>query len=159
MNVHCKYDELVSVSRLKPHPKNRNKHPQDQIERLAKIISYQGIRAPIVVSRRSGFIVKGHGTLSALKSIGQKEVPVAYQDFEDADQEYLFLQSDNAIAAWSELDLGMINLDIPELGPFDIDLIGIKDFSVEPADKQFNEKEIDESIETEKECPSCGYRW
>lgn len=67
MEIRCLYDELVSVDALKPHPKNRNKHPTEQIERLAKIIAYQGVRAPIVVSKRSGYIVKGHGTLQAIK--------------------------------------------------------------------------------------------
>ncbi len=138
MQIHCKYDKLIDFKHLNPHPKNRNQHPKEQVERLAKILKYQGIRAPIVVSKRSGFIVKGHGTLMAIKECGEKEAPVVYQDFEDDDQEYTFVQSDNAIASWAELDLAGINLDIPELGPFDIDLLGIKDFVVEPADKEGN---------------------
>jgi hypothetical protein len=130
--IHCKYDALVSVKSLKPHPKNRNNHPADQITRLAKIIEYQGVRAPIVVSKLSGFIVKGHGTLLAEIEAGMKEVPVVYQDFENEDQEYLFLQSDNAIASWAELDFSGINFDLPDLGPIDINLLGIRDFNVDP---------------------------
>lgn len=141
MNIHCKYDELVKCSTLKPHPKNRNKHPDDQIERLAKILKYQGIRAPIVVSKRSGKITKGHGTLQAIKKNGWQEAPVVYQDFEDDDQEWLFVQSDNAIAMWAELDLKGINADLSELGPFDIDLIGIKDFEVEPLDRLLGDED------------------
>lgn len=135
MNIHCKYDELVDVKALKPHPKNRNKHPQDQVERLAKILNYQGLRAPIVVSRLSGKIVKGHGTLQAIKENGWESAPVVYQDFEDNDQEWLFLQSDNAIASWAELDVSGINSDLSELGPFDIDLTGLRNFSVDPNEK------------------------
>lgn len=141
MNIHCKYDELVDVKALRPHPKNRNKHPDDQIERLAKILKYQGIRAPIVVSKRSNKIVKGHGTLQAIKANQWDKAPVVYQDFEDDDQEWLFVQSDNAIASWAELDLKGINADLGELGPFDIDLIGIKDFVVEPAEKDLGDEE------------------
>jgi hypothetical protein len=135
MNVHCKYDSLIKCNSLKPHPKNRNKHPEDQIERLAKILEYQGVRAPIVVSKRSGNIVKGHGTLKAIKKNGWTEAPVVYQDFTDEDQEWLFLQSDNAIAMWAELDLKGINADLEDLGPFDIDLIGIKNFTENASDK------------------------
>lgn len=131
MNIHCKYDSLVEVSSLKPHPKNRNKHPQEQIERLAKILNYQGLRAPIVVSKLSGKIVKGHGTLEAIKLNKWEKAPVVYQEFEDKDQEWLFLQSDNAIASWAELDLSGVNTDLSELGPFDIDLIGLKNFTVD----------------------------
>lgn len=146
MNIHCKYDELVDVKALKPHPKNRNKHPEDQIERLAKILKYQGVRAPIVISNRSERIVKGHGTLQAIKKNEWDKAPVVYQDFEDDDQEWLFVQSDNAIASWAELDLKGINADIGELGPFDIDLIGIKDFVVEPAEKDLGDEEATPEI-------------
>lgn len=135
MIVHCKYDSLVKCHSLQPHPKNRNKHPNDQIERLSKILKYQGVRAPIVVSKRSNKIVKGHGTLQAIKKNGWDEAPVVYQEFEDDDQEWLFVQSDNAIASWAELDLQGINADLPELGPFDLDLIGIKNFHENASDK------------------------
>ena len=141
MNIHCKYDELMPVHKLKPHPKNRNKHPDDQIERLAKILKYQGIRAPIVVSNRSNRIVKGHGTLMAIKANQWDTAPIVYQDFDDDDQEWLFVQSDNAIANWAELDIKGINADLSELGPFDIDLLGIKDFTVTPEEKELGDEE------------------
>ncbi len=136
INVHCAYDELVKIKDLKPHPQNRNKHPEDQITRLAKIIEYQGIRSPIKVSKRSGFITAGHGRLEAFRRLKIKEAPVNYQDYDSDEQEYADIQSDNAIASWAELDLSGINSDIGELGPdFDLDLLGIKDFVLDPADK------------------------
>lgn len=36
--IQCLYDKLEPVSGLKAHPKNRNRHPDDQIERLSKIL-------------------------------------------------------------------------------------------------------------------------
>ena len=57
---------------------------------------------------------------------------MVYQDFESDEVEYAFIQSDNAIASWSELDLAGINVDLADLGPdFDIDLLGIKDFKLD----------------------------
>ncbi len=169
LKIHCKYDKLIPWRELKPHPKNRNKHPKEQIERLTKLIKYQGVRAPIVVSNLSGYIVKGHGTLDALKPICQEfnvvTVPVVYQDFEDAEQEYAFLQSDNAVASWAELDLAGINADIGELGPdFDIDLLGIEGFTVDVADK-YSETDIEVGERGEptdnsadvSQCPNCGH--
>jgi site-specific DNA-methyltransferase (adenine-specific) len=50
----------------------------------------------------------------------------------DADQEYAFLVSDNAIALWAELDLSSIHKDLPELGLGDLDLLGIRGFELEP---------------------------
>jgi DNA modification methylase len=134
--IRCSYQKLVPLSELKPHPKNRNKHPKEQIARLAQIIDYQGIRHPIKVSLLSGFITSGHGRLEAAHKLELKEFPVDFQEYESEEQEYADLQSDNAIALWSELDLSGINQDLGDLGPdFDLDMLGIKDFVLEPADK------------------------
>lgn len=154
MNIHCKHDELLDPKKLKPHPKNRNKHSSDQIERLGKLYEYHGIRHPIIVSNRSGYIVAGHGRREAAIKAKVKEMPVVYQDFDSEEAEYAFIQADNAIALWAELDLSGINADIADLGPdFDIDLLGIKDFTIDPADKEEQiEKEILFSFKIEVEC-------
>ena len=133
--IHCLYDELIDPKTLKYHPKNRNKHPKDQIERLAKILEYQGWRYPIKVSKLSGCVTSGHGRIAAAFLKKWTQVPVVFQEYENADQEYADVQSDNAIASWAELDLAGINLDVPDLGPdFDINMLGIKAFVIEPAD-------------------------
>lgn len=136
ISIHCKYDELVDPKTLKDHPKNRNKHSQDQIDRLAKLYTYHGVRHPIIVSKESGFIVAGHGRKAASLKAKLKRVPIVYQSFLSDDHEYAFIQADNAIAAWAELDLSGINADLPDLGPdFDIDLLGIKNFSLDFSEK------------------------
>src|SRR5271157_4239349 len=143
MEIKCLYDKIEFVDSLKEHPKNRNIHNTPQIERLARILDYQGWRYPIKVSKRSGLITSGHGRLAAAKLNKWDTVPVNYQDYESDEQEYADVQSDNAIASWAELDLSGINLDIGDLGPdFDIDLLGIKGFEIEVADK-FNSDEDD----------------
>lgn len=151
IEIHCQYSELVDISELKPHPKNRNNHSEAQIDRLCEIIKYQGVRHPIKVSNLSGFISSGHGRLLAAKKLGMKRVPVSYQDYTDEAQEYADLIADNAIASWSELDLSGINSDIGDLGPdFEIDLLGIKDFVLEPTEKldpQCDEDEVPEHVE------------
>jgi DNA modification methylase len=136
MKIRCLFDEMVAVKSLKPHPQNRNKHPAEQITRLAEILEYQGWRYPIKVSKLSGFITSGHGRLEAAKKAGLKEVPVNFQDYDTQEQEYADLTADNAIALWAEIDFAAINADLPDLGPdFNIDMLGLKDFILEPADK------------------------
>lgn len=138
--IHCAYQKLVQLGDLKPYPRNRNTHTPEQIERLAKLLKYQGIRAPIVCTDEL-VIAKGHGTLEAIKLNGWKKAPVVIQEFKDEDQLYAFVQSDNSIASWADLDLSGINADLPDLGPeFDLDLLGIKDFILEPADHDLDEK-------------------
>lgn len=140
----------VPIQDLKPHPKNPNTHRPQQIERLADLIKYQGWRLPIIVSKQSGFIVSGHGRLMAAQYLNLKDVPVSYQDFLDEDQEIAFLVSDNAIASWAELDLGLINSFLPTFDPdFKIDLLGLEDFVIEPADKlgMVDEDSVPEYVE------------
>lgn len=151
MKVHCLSDKLVHVNDLVPHPKNRNSHPDDQIKRLAQILAFQGWRYPVKVSKRSGFVTSGHGRIEAAKVNGWTQVPVNFQDYDSDEQEYADVQADNAIAAWSELDLSGINTDLGELGPdFDIDLLGLKEFELvigDTLEPQCDEDEVPEHVE------------
>ena len=129
LKIHCE-GKLTNISSLTRHSKNANVHPGDQVERLAKILLYQGFRSPIVVSNLSGSIVAGHGRLEAAIKNGWLKVPVVYQDFESEEQEIAHLHADNAIAFWAQLDFAAINNQIGDLGPdFDLDMLGINGFS------------------------------
>jgi len=139
MRVHCKYDRLVKVKDLKRHPQNPNKHPKDQIERLAKILKYQGWRYPVKVSNQSGLVTSGHGRMDAAILNKWDKVPVSFQDYDDNDQELADLTSDNSIAEWAVLDFSQINEFVGELGPeFDIDLLGIRNFGVDVSDNEWD---------------------
>lgn len=134
--VRCSHSKMVPVGHLKPHPKNPNDHPEDQIPRLAQILEYQGWRYPIKVSNLSGYITSGHGRLQAAMHANQTEVPVDFQDYESPEQEYADVVADNAIAEWAKLDLASINIQVPDLGPdFDLDLLGMKDFVLDLSEK------------------------
>ena len=157
--IHCLYDELVDPKTLKYHPKNRNKHPKDQIERLAKILEYQGWRYPIKVSKLSGCVTSGHGRIAAAFLKKWKEVPVVYQDYESDEQEYADVQADNAIASWAELDLAGINVDLADLGPdFDLDMLGIANFQLNP---NFEPGSLEDQgkLDEKKQvtCPECQH--
>lgn len=155
MEIRSKEITLVSIKKLKKKKNNRNLHGQDQIEMLAEQIKYQGFRNPIIVSNQSGEIVCGHGRYLAAIRAGLEEVPVIYQDFESPEQEYAFHVADNASANWAELDLKGINMDIGELGPdFDIQLLGIQDFTLDFAEKEFDPTDKDDK--KHKVCPHCG---
>lgn len=146
MNIENRVGEVVMVrtAELEPHPKNPNKHPKEQIDRLIKILEYQGWRYPIKVSTRSGFVTSGHGRLLAAKKMGLKEVPVSYQDYDSEEQEYADIVSDNSIAGWAELDLSSINLELSNLGPdLDIDLLGIDGFDIDAPGGALSEEEVE----------------
>jgi hypothetical protein len=155
--IKCSYNKLVPVDEVFENPENEKIHPYNDelVKRLAKVISYQGLRKPIVVSKLSGLIVCGHATLAALKLLDWKEIPVDHQDFENEDQELAHLIADNATNTWREIDLGVVNTMLPEFDGMDfpdIDLLGIEDFTIDISEKNIKEKETKPKI-----CPSCGY--
>lgn len=106
--VMCAHDEIVDIAKLVPNPKNPNKHPDNQIQALGKIIRQTGWRAPITVSTRSGFIVKGHGRLAAAMLEDMRAVPVDYQDYTSEAEEFADLVADNRIAELAEIDHRML---------------------------------------------------
>ncbi len=157
--VKCAYDDMVEVSKLRLHPKNRNKHPESQIERLAEILQYQGFRAPIRVSKLSGFVTGGHGRIAAAKLNGWEQVPVNYQEYASEEQEYADLVADNSIALWAELDLKGIGEDILQFGPdWNIELLGIKDFQLDPPNFAPGTEDEQGQLDEKKpvQCPNCG---
>ena len=134
---------MVPINQIKPNPKNNNKHTAEQKERARKIFDFQGFRSPLLISNRTGLLVAGNLRLEIAKEKGAKELPCMFQDFDDEAQEYAHLTADNALAAWSELDLSQINQDMLNLGPeLDIDMLGIKDFVIEPIEKFEMEDEL-----------------
>lgn len=147
MEIKAKEISLVDIDLLVENPKNNNDHPEEQIERLAKIIEHTGFRNPLVVSKRSGFVLCGHGRIAAAKLVGMKEVPVVYQDFKDEAEEYAYMTADNAIASWAKMDLSKINNAIIDFGPeLDIEMLGIKDFTIEPMEKFEMEDELKDDM-------------
>lgn len=144
--VYCAYDEIVDIETLVPNPRNPNQHPDKQLELLAKIIKNQGWRAPITVSRRSGFIVRGHGRLLAARKLGVEQVPVDRQDYATEAEEWADLVGDNRISELSNNDNALLKDILEELdtGDFDMDLTGYDEKELERLMTQFHVEEIAE---------------
>jgi DNA modification methylase len=130
MKINCSYTKLVPISELKPNPKNRNFHPEKQIKVLARIIEKNGQRSPVVVSNRSGYIIKGHARLEALKLLNVPECAVDYQDYETEADEYRDMIADNEISRYAEFDTTQFLNDIKDLPNVDFEDFGLLDFKV-----------------------------
>jgi hypothetical protein len=135
---------MVPINKIIPNDKNNNIHTEEQKRYARKIFDYQGFRSPLLISNRTGKLVAGHLRLEIAKEKGVTELPCMFQDFDSEEQEYAHLTADNALAAQSSLDFGQINSDILEFGPFDIELLGIKDFVIEPLEGKLPELESGE---------------
>ena len=119
-------EKLTDLDKLIPNPRNPNMHGDEQVEALAKIIRFQGWRLPIVVSKQSGFIVRGHGRLQAAQKLGVGQAPVSFQDYENEAQEYADMIADNRIAELADMDRAQLKDLLEELdtGELDMDLTG-----------------------------------
>lgn len=132
IKICCSYTELVNVEKLVEHPKNPNRHPERQIILLSRIIENQGFRRPIVVSRRSGYVIVGHGRFAAARHLGMETVPVDYQDYENEAAEYADMVADNKIAELSEFDRDAFKDILSEIeADFDFSLFGCRDSEID----------------------------
>lgn len=127
MNFKCSYTHLLELHKIVANPRNTNKHPEKQIDMLAKIIDYNGQRSPIVISKRSGFITKGHARLLAIMKLGWEKAAVDFQDYENEASEYADLEADNRIAELAERDEEKAAQNIKDIfeSGFDMELLGM----------------------------------
>jgi len=133
VQVFCAFTDLVEIAALVPNPRNPNKHPEKQIAMLAKIIKAQGWRAPVTVSNRSGFVVRGHGRLLAALKLGLSKVPVDRQDYANEAAEYADLVADNRIAELANQNNAVLKDLLLEFddGEMDMELFGFDDAALE----------------------------
>lgn len=152
--IFCRYSEIRDIGELKENPKNPNKHPKFQLERLAEVIKGNGWRAPVTVSDRSGYIVKGHGRLQAAKLAGLTKIPVEIQHYETAADEMADLLADNKIAELAEMDGLMVKQALEEMQADGAD-IALAGYSLEDFESMTEDTDeaISESIYEQKHEP------
>lgn len=151
--VYCAFDEIVCTDDLVKNPKNPNRHPEYQIEMLGNIIKSQGWRQPIKVSKRSGYIVSGHGRYEAALFIGAESVPVDYQEYSSDEEELADLLADNRIAELAEMDNKMLADIFAEVDgdSFDLELTGytfedIEDLLTDNIEPEIDLEKADEDL-------------
>jgi ParB-like chromosome segregation protein Spo0J len=165
--IHCSYARLADVTSLVANPRNPNKHSDKQVALLAKVIRHQGWRAPITVSKRSGFIVTGHGRLAAALLLQVEQVPIDEQDFATEADEWAHLVADNRIAELADADKSMIADLLKDLdsGGLDMDLTG---FDSEAFDEIIDEPQFEPGTEEDQgkldekkpvTCPNCSHEF
>jgi ParB-like chromosome segregation protein Spo0J len=159
----------VPIEKVKPWDKNPRGIRKEDFERLKRQIVKLGIYKPLVCYEENGEYVTlgGNMRLRALMELGVKEVEISVVKPKNEAEKIEYSLSDNDRAGYYE-DVKLAELIYPHIS--DIDL---NDFKVDLGnftslknvieefgpDFEIKEKEIDENIETQNECPRCGYKW
>lgn len=149
-----------------PYGRNPRRISEDAIAKVAGSIKEFGWRQPIVVDDQ-GVIVVGHTRLLAARKLGLDEVPVHVATDLTANQIKAYRLADNRVgeeSAWNDSLLKLELADLRDMGE-DLQVIGFDDNQLEAflaerddeAPEDF--EEFGEDMETEHQCPSCGYRF
>lgn len=157
--VHCSFTEMRPLETLVENPRNPNKHSEAQIKLLGRVIAGAGWRSPIVVSKRSGFIVKGHGRFQAALAAGMSHVPVDLQEYATEADEWADMIADNRLAELSDIATSELKDLLQEMdtGAFDMTLTGFDESALailmsEGASEQDDGVEINSMLEVIAEC-------
>lgn len=148
---------IVKLSEIwinKSNPRRIDKRKVDLLMKSLKDFPEMLQLRPIIVNKE-GMILGGNMRYHALKAMGVKEVNVEVADNLTSEQEREFIIKDNTnFGEWDYDILANEFNDVP-LYEWGIDIDMGKAIDYEPTNK---EAEVDE-METESECPKCGYKW
>lgn len=155
--------ERWPVDRLIPYARNprRNEHA---VGRMVASIKEFGFKIP-VLARSDGTIIDGHLRLKAAQFLQIADVPVILCDEWTEAQVRAFRLMANRSVGWADWDSELLSLEFEDLKglEFNLELTGFDEQEIAnylngvQAPESFGE--YDETIETEHECPKCGYRW
>ena len=127
---------------------------------LAHIIAEQGWRAPITVSRRSGYIVRGHARRLASYEAGSRYAPIEWQDYDNDSAEMADLVADNRIAELAVLDQDAIAGILAELKENTDDLDPeLSGFTAEQIEDMIAENKTDREAEEQAARLTLGERF
>ena len=167
--------EHLPLDDLLPYARNAKLHPPEQVAQIAASIREFGFNAPVLIDGDQG-IIAGHGRVLAARKLGLETVPCIRLTHLTPAQKRAYIIADNRLgdtelAPW---DWAMLQAEIDSLKEenFDYLLTGFTDDDLAAALESAHEtleggesaapddfKEVDEDIETEHECPKCGYAW
>ena len=157
----------IAIDKLNPATYNPrlDLQPEDkEYQDIKRSIVEFTLVEPLVINKDMT-VIGGHQRLKVLKDLQYKEVPCIVVDLDKQKEKMLNISLNKISGDWDRIKLKDI-LEELDSGEFDITLTGwgeqeiedlMTEFHVE--EEEINEKEVDENMETENECPKCGYKW
>ncbi len=108
--------EQVDTDSLLDNPRNSQKHPPEQIDRLMASLRARGQYKPVLARRANHMLIAGHGVRTAVARLGWPTIRVVFWDVDQATADSAML-GDNRLGAISTSDderVAELLRDIPE---------------------------------------------
>jgi ParB-like chromosome segregation protein Spo0J len=115
-------NQRVALADIAPHERNYNRHPADQVKRIAASLRKFGQVRSIVVWRST--ILAGHGVVEAARSLGWKEITADV--LPDTYPEHLalaYVAADNELARLGDPDQAALAAILQESAAADAELL------------------------------------
>ena len=149
-------------------PANARKHGAPNLEAIKGSLAVYGQRKPIVANQGTRTVIAGNGTLEAARALGWTHIAVVFTD-DDPMTAVGYAIADNRTAELAEWDaealdqlLREVRVDDERLQQMFDDLAEAEGTAAREAEEPAAPEdfpEVDENVETEHQCPKCGYRW
>jgi ParB-like nuclease domain len=155
-------DLVVDIDRLQFDPDNARLHPDRNVEAITRSLQLYGQVKPIVVQRSRMRVVAGNGTMHCAKLLGWTKIAASMVDMDDVQAAGYGLADNRTaeLAAWDFEVVARIEAMQRESGSGivgwtaeEIAVLRREDVVMPPTDFP----EVDEGIETQHQCPRCGY--
>jgi ParB-like chromosome segregation protein Spo0J len=152
----------TKITELSLDPSNVRKHSRRNLDAIKASLRKFGQQKPIVVDAK-GIVLAGNGTLTAAQELGWTEIQIVRTDLAGVEAT-MFAIADNRTAELAEWEEDKLNAVLKSLQDEGVDLVDVgyspEDVKIE-AEKEAPQEfaEVDENIETEHNCPKCGYKW
>lgn len=156
-----------NVDTLKEDGSNARRHDAKNIETIKESLNRFGQQKPLVIDKND-VVRAGNGTLRAAKELGIQKLKCIVTELSDAELA-AYAIVDNRSTDLSDWDDAILSDTLTKLAQESDDLLlsaGFSDVDLqqllaklelpEPPD---DFPEVDETISTDFECPSCHYRW
>ena len=163
--------KIKSTAKLSPHPKNARLHDEVNLQTIMTSLEEFGQRTPIVVWKK-GLVIKGCGTLEAMKRLGWKKCEVVSASHLSEEKALQYSIIDNQAGDLSEFDearLHDILSDIVTDGNLEdvsrkvgfapSTVTALMEYTDDEEEAPDDFDSYDEDIDTSHECPKCGYEW
>lgn len=121
----------LDLADIKPYKRNSKKHPEWQIEQIAKSIESLGMNDPIAVAGNDNVIIEGHGRYLACKKLNYSPVPVIRLDHLNDEQRRAYNIIHNKLTMNSDFDLKILTKELDDIFNIDMSDFGFEAFNID----------------------------